>query len=203
MRYPISKLNKKILKPLVHELKHNGYHVPKTVKLFPATSYCYYVKGSPGRIGFVFEINFKADKNVPVKINYGSWNGDYRAKIVTGLVNSDKTEHEITSIQAICKGYLDEKNYPSIEIYMLPGNMPKEIPEIKLSNRERRIMYIIGNLSSKSEREMALSRCSVSAKEIAGLVKKDALIFNNKGQLNLTLSGEAARLDSITNDELW
>jgi hypothetical protein len=132
--------------------------------------------------------------------NWGSWEGDlYEPRI--GIVNSLKDAQPLNKGIAIVKCYVDKHNLCTTgSVVMYPSDMPCPLPEVILSDRERNIMFILGNLKSP-EKDMALQRLSVTTEEIDTLAFKKAIRSSRGGYL-ITEAGRAARLDIPKND-LW
>ena len=216
MRYPIQRVHKAVLSALEAELnkRNKAYKMPVVLDVVPGETFQYYMKGIPHKVGFVLNVSL-TEHSSPIEwsgqpiyesahggylSNWGSWEGDlYEPRI--GIVNAFKEKQVLNKGIAVIKCYVDRHNsFTTGSVIMYPSDMPVPLPEVALSDRERNIMFILGNLKSP-EKEMAFARLDVLLEEIETLAFKKAIRSSRNGYI-ITDAGRAARLEIPKND-LW
>jgi|SRR6185436_13135951 len=212
MKYPILRLPKPIAAALESEMLRRRYHIPHTISVTPSTSYTYYMKGRSNKIGCVIEVSLLLKKKIDPTVQqgrlqfekrgyvldymplWGGWNGDISSHI--GAVNSDKTIRILNPGNAVIKCYVDNQTlFAGGEVILHPTDMPPAISEVRLSDRERLIVFIFGKLKAGPERFLTLEKFKVSQEEINNLVKRKVIKPTKNGYV-ITVTGLAARSDN-------
>lgn len=216
MKYPIQRCHRAVSAALEAELnkRNKVYKMPVVLDIVPGETFQYYMKGSAHKFGFVLNVSLLEQatpiewagllayesSHGPYLANWGSLEGDlYEPRI--GIVNASKDDNVLNKGVAIIKCYLDKHNFCTTgSVIMHPSDTPCPLPEVALSERERNIMFILGNLKSP-EKEIAFHRLDVLPEEIETLALKKA-IRSSRGGYIITDAGRAARLEIPKND-LW
>lgn len=216
MRYPIQRVHRAVLSALEAELdkRNKAYKMPVVLDIVPSETFQYYMKGVQHKVGFVLNVAL-TEQSAPIEwaglticesshgtyiCNWGSWDGDLIEPRI-GIVNALKEDQVLNKGVAIVRCYVDRYNSCTTgSVIMHPSDMPVPLPEVILSDRERNIMFIMGNLKSP-EKELAFSRLEVRPEEIELLALKRAIRSSRNGYI-ITDAGRAARLDIPKND-LW
>lgn len=178
---------------------HRVHELPYTVSIRGDKAWMYYSPPKRGCTAFLMNVNMTAKNSVSVHF------GDYEAQYPERECDRDKTKRALDKGRAIVKGYLitvgDRVTVSDeTEVIFHPSQVIKPIPEVKLDDRSRRILFCYGVLKEGTMRREALHRLDVSKPEIEFLVEKGLLKKAGNGH-TMTVLGEANRLPRTTPGE--
>jgi len=192
-KYPIRYLPVPVREAFTHKLLGDGYVniLPYQVKIRGEKVYTYYSPPKNNCTTFVVEVNLETKECI---VHTGEYGGQYAER----LPDRDKKQRPLDKGKAIIKGYVVSSGRASnyladVEVLFHPSQTLKPLPEVKIDERERRILFCFGSLKEGLARREALHRLNVSKPELEVLVNRGLLkkIGNSHG---LTMIAEANRL---------
>lgn len=188
-KMPYKTLPAKLRDILHREFELGGWALPHLVTVQGEASYIYYMKIEDEKSNFVIEFDTKT--SLYKKITAGRGNDYYRQPT---KIDRDKIKKTLNKNNLVVKGYLNHSNYTaSMVVLYHPTQLPKPIPEVTVSERERRLLYAFGFLKEGIERKEALIRLSATQEEIDSLIVR-GILKNSKGSPTITNVGELIRL---------
>lgn len=190
-KYPIRHLPIAVREALSIRMIGDGYvtELPHSIAIRGDKSYAHFSTPRPQCTAFAMDVNLKTKA---VVFSMGEYEGKYASRpLDRERVLSMERDH------VIIKGYLTSASGTNVlidvEAIFHPAQALKVIPEVKLDERERKILFCFGSLKDGFVRREALSRLDVSKPEIEALVVKGVLRKINGGHA-ITVIGEANRL---------
>lgn len=213
-QYPIRYLPLPLRDAIHNNLLKGGYVVelPYSLKIRSDKQWAYFTPPKPSSAAFMLKVNL-SNKQVNLYV------GDYQAHFADREVDRDKTKRNLDKDTALVKGWFLQKDagpvigvvqvlHPETEVIFHPAQMLKPLPEVKMDDRERRILFCYGSLKEGGLRRQALNRLSVTKPEIEALVARGLLKKAGSGYI-ITMLSEANRLprpwrgDKVTSVDQW
>jgi hypothetical protein len=205
----LRRLHKNILRDAQRHLDQGGYltHISNqlvSVGCYPNDQFTIYTPPKSYMRAIFFPINL--DQNAPIGRFYiGSEPGYGTGKTA---VEKDKTKRTLEKNQATFRGYLKMSDIRGFElsdpeVFFHSSQVPKDLPKLELSERERQILFCF-TLKNNYLRKEALSSLSVHHQEIERLISS-GLLKGYRSGAELTPIAEVNRstsLEAISKD-LW
>lgn len=213
MRYPVSHLPKAISTAIEAELLQRKYYLPTLLEVIPATEYMYHMVGVENKAGFVIEASLALRKELTTDLAstmrslcqkngyyvvYSSYWGTWGGALGYGdnPVNSSKVKRTLLPGNVVIKCYVDKTTRGTKgKVLFHPTELPPIIPTLRLSDRDRMLLFAFAKLKEGSELTLALDRLQVSDSEIQSLITKQA-IRQSKNGYSVTVAGLAAQSES-------
>lgn len=192
-KYPIRHLPNTIREVLHRELISNGYvtELPHAISIRGDKTFMYFCPMKPVSTAFVINVNLQ-NKQCDMQI------GGYEASYASAAPDRDKSKRNLEKGNCIVKGYLTQNtrgmnSLTDMEIIFHPSQCPRPIPEVKLSDRERQILFCFGMLKDGNTRREAILRLEITKPEIEAMIEKRLLKKAGNGHI-MTVIAEANRL---------
>lgn len=198
-KYPFRLLPKSISGALLDELGNGRWvaHMPHTVDVDSAKTWHWYMDPLDYHVAFTINVNTKSNLHI---IEFGEEGGGRR----TRLVDRDKTKQNLVKDTAIVHGYIDRMYAPAtlvnVQVIMNVDEALPIVPDVKLTKRERNILYCFGTLKPGPMRKEALLRLGVTDRELKKLCEKQVIKETKIGPM-MTLIGEANRLPPLASGQ--
>ena len=193
--YPYRNLNRIIRESMTSKFLTDGYatSLSHDVLVKGDTSYMYYMEPKSYSTGFVLIVNLAAKNGAASQLHLG----DFEARRRLNSVDSNRTKIPLEKGTVVVKGYINGQTGASIltnvEVIFHPSQMPKSFTQVKLNDRERKILFCF-SLKEGVARKEALFRLDVSKPEIEDLHVKGLLKKFDNGRYAISPMGDFNRL---------
>jgi|GEM_PF-4318677 len=171
-----------------------------TIAIHSSKSYTRFMEPRKRMQSFLFEIDLSLEKT---KSQF--FLGSTFPSSSDTSTDYDRDKRVIKRGMVLFRGYLASSPdghfvMSDPEAVFHPSQLPKDLPIVDLSSRERKIMYCFGVLKNNGLRKEALSRLSVDQNEINALINKGCLKMTSKGPI-MTSIGEVNKLSQLIEDQ--
>jgi len=214
-QYPLRYLPVPVRDAIHSLLLKNGYVVelPYSIKIRSDKLWTYFNPMKLGCSAFLVRVNLVTKQ---ADLYLGDFEGrSYHPR----EVDRDKTKRNMEKGVVLVKGYLMQRDagpalgmvnvlHPDTEVILHPAQMLKPLPEVKMDDRERKILFCYGSLKEGGLRRQALNNLGVTKPEIEALVARGLLKKAGGGYI-ITMLSEANRLpkplrgEKITSVDQW
>jgi hypothetical protein len=199
-QYPLRYLPIPVRDSIHQTLLKGGYIVelPFSIKIRGDKLWTYFIAPKSGCTAFLLRVNLS---NKQSELHVGEFEGRGYAP---RDVDRDKTKRNLENGTALVRGYFMQRDagpaigmvnvlHPETEVVFHPAQVLKPLPEVKMDDRDRKILFCYGSLKEGGLRRQALDNLGVTKAESESLAAR-GLLKKVGGGYAITMLSEANRL---------